>query len=234
MISGKDIEARIVRALAGQAGTTDTRNLAVTFDNEIRTLQVEPDSGDLRVVRLSFEPRSGRFDVSFELPGSAVVRRPLRFTGSLVETFETVVPLRALAQGEIIRASDLTTVRRPKAEYAANVVTTAEQVSGLSTRHALRAGQPIRQNDLIKPELVTRNETVTIVYEVPGIVLTARGKAAEGGALGDVINVINVQSNKTVQATVVGPGRVSVAAATPRVAANAAQPRPSSFNSTRQ
>ena len=74
----------------------------------------------------------------------------------------------------------------------------------------------------MKPLVVQRNEPVTILYEVPGIVLTVRGKALEAGAVGDMINVLNVQSNRTVQATVIGPGRVSIAAAAPVVAA--AQP----------
>ncbi len=74
----------------------------------------------------------------------------------------------------------------------------------------------------MKPELVGRNETVTIVYEVPGIVLTMRGKALEPGAQGDLINVLNIQSKRTVQATVTGPGRVTVHAFDARVATNAA------------
>ena len=39
--------------------------------------------------------------------------------------------------------------------------------------------------------------------------LTARGKAVEAGAMGDVVGVLNIQSNRTVQATVIGPGRVT-------------------------
>jgi flagella basal body P-ring formation protein FlgA len=84
----------------------------------------------------------------------------------------------------------------------------------------LRTGQVIRQADVAKPELVGRGETVTIVFQVPGITLTVLGKANEPGALGDVINVLNVQSKHTVQATVVGSGRVSVNAPPARLAAN--------------
>ena len=58
---------------------------------------------------------------------------------------------------------------------------------------------------------------MTLVYEVPGIVLTIRGKAHRSAApVGDIVNVLNVQSKRTVQATVTGPGRVTVAAARPR------------------
>jgi flagella basal body P-ring formation protein FlgA len=82
----------------------------------------------------------------------------------------------------------------------------------------------VRQTDLQKPELVARNENVTITYEVPGIVLTMRGQALESGAQGDLISVLNVQSKRTIHATIVGPGRVTIAATTPRLGVNANAP----------
>jgi flagella basal body P-ring formation protein FlgA len=224
-ITAKDFETRLVRALAGQYGLADATSLTVIFDSEPHTVQVEPNNAELRLSRLSFEPRSGRFDVSFEAPGSAAARRtPLRFTGSLMETFETAVPIRPLAQGEVLKASDLVITRRPKAESAPGVVINPEQAVGLAARRALPAGRALRQADLRKPELVARNENVTITYEVPGIVLTMRGQALEAGAQGDLISVLNVQSKKTIHATIVGPGRVTVATTTPRVATNANPP----------
>ena len=78
----------------------------------------------------------------------------------------------------------------------------------------------MRQPDLVKPELVGRNEIVTITYEVPGILLTIRVQALEAGAEGDVINVLNSQSKRNIQAVVTGPGRVSVSAPGPRFASN--------------
>jgi flagella basal body P-ring formation protein FlgA len=221
-ITIKDFESRVVRALAGQYGLADATSLTVIFDNEPRTVQVEPNSGDLRVTRLTFEPRSGRFDVSFEASGSAAARRTsLRFTGSLTETFETAVPIRPLAQGEVLKVSDLAVTRRPKAELASGVVINLEQAVGLVARRALPAGRALRQVDLQKPELVARNENVTITYEVPGIVLTMRGQALEAGAQGDLISVLNVHSKKTIHATIVGPGRVTVASTAPRLAVTA-------------
>ncbi len=221
-ITAKDVEARILLALAGKYGLPDSSNLAVVFDNDVRTFEVEAAAtNELAVARLSYEPRTTRFDVAFELPGSAVARRlPLRFTGSLTETFEAVVPTHEIAQGQVIKVSDLAVERRPKASSTPTTLTTVEQAQGLSTKHALRAGQVIRQADVAKPELVGRGETVTIVFQVPGILLTILGKAVEPGALGDVISVVNVQSKHTLQATVIGPGRVSVNAPTARLAAN--------------
>lgn len=220
-ISVKEIEARLIRALAAQYGLADTTDLAIAFDHEVRTLYVEPSAhAELAPTRLSYDPRSRRFDAVLELTGGTR-RAPIRLMGVLTETFETAVPLRTLAQGEVVKASDLTLARRPKSEFVAAAVTTVEQAAGLIAKRALAAGKPIRQADLMKPELVARNETVTIVFEMPGIMLTTRGKALEAGAQGDLVNVLNVQSKRTVQATVTGPGRVTVVATTPRIVATA-------------
>ena len=63
----------------------------------------------------------------------------------------------------------------------------------------------------MKPNIVQRNDTVTLVYEAPGLVLTLRGQAQESGALGDTISVLNQQTKRVVQGVISGPGRVMVA-----------------------
>ena len=229
-ITPKDIETRITQALAGRQRNTDAGNLTLTFDNEPRAVYVEPGT-ELRMTRIAFDPRSGRFDVLFERQGS---RTLIRFTGTYAETFEAVVLARPLAIGEMVRASDITTARRPKAELAANVITTAEQAVGLAARRTMRPGDVLRQTDLMKAEVVVRNDNVTITYQVPGITLTMRGKALEGGAVGDTVTVLNAQSKRSIQATVAGPGHVVVTATTlvsvtstataPRLAAQTARP----------
>ena len=102
--------------------------------------------------------------------------------------------------------------RRPKSELRGDGIG-PDQVIGMAAKVALRNGQALRTDDLVKPQIVQRNEAVTIYYEVPGIMLTVRGKATESGAMGDVVGVLNIQSNRTVQATVIGPGRVAIGAA---------------------
>jgi flagella basal body P-ring formation protein FlgA len=89
----------------------------------------------------------------------------------------------------------------------------------MALRRAARPGQLLRMTDLMRPELVQRNETVMAIFEAPGIMLTSRAKALETGAEGDLISVLNPQSKRTVQATVTGPGTVTVTSFKPRVAA---------------
>jgi flagella basal body P-ring formation protein FlgA len=214
-----DIAAAIARVLAARSGAADARNLAVTFDRDPQPLHLET-AADLRAAYTYYSARSGRFDIAFEVPEDAQRATP-RYSGYAVETLPVVVPVRPLVRGEVIRAADVTIERRPKADFREGTLAAAE-VTGLAVRHAVRAGQPLQAVDLMRPQVVQRNEPVTLIYQVPGLVLTIRGKALESGSEGDLVNVLNVQSKRTVQGTVAGPARIVVNTPAARLAASEA------------
>lgn len=219
-----EIEARILRAFAGQHGLGEAHNLTIAFDREPRAFTVEPTAtAELQVARAHYEPRSGRFDITLELPDSqAGHRAPLRFSGTLLERVEVTALARSLQPGEIVRAGDIVSERRPRREAPTDAIAATETVVGLAARRHLRAGQPLRRSDLTKPDLVKRDDAVILIYEAPGMMLTTRGKAIEAGAEGDLVSALNVQSKRTVQGVVTGPGRITLVATTPRVLAAAA------------
>jgi flagellar basal body P-ring formation protein FlgA len=221
-ISAQEISASIARALAGQYGFGTAHNIMVNFDRDVRTLQVEPDVlGALQVAALSYDPHTTRFDVTFDLPSSVELRRQsAHYSGTALATVDAVAVERTIEHGEVLKASDLTIVRRPKAEGTA--LSDLNAVVGLAARHQLHPGQPLSTADVMKPEIVLRNDTVTIVYQVPGVTLTLRGQAQDNGALGDTIGVINVDSKRVVQAVISGPDRVTVGAISTQVVDNAA------------
>lgn len=227
-IESADIERQIAQALERRGGLGDAANLSLTFDRDLQTLQLDAsNSGTLQPVSVRFEPRGGRFDVSFEIANdanAAPVR--LRFTGSAVETVEAAVLVRGVERNEVLKSSDVVIERRPKAEVG-NDAAPRDRAVGMQARRQLRAGQALRVADLAKPDLVQRDQAVTLIYETAGLYLTIRGKATEGGTEGDVVNVINLQSKRTVSGVVVGRGQVAVSVATPRPAA-VAEAAPSS------
>jgi flagellar basal body P-ring formation protein FlgA len=226
-ISPQEIAARIAQALEGQYGLGEARNILVTFDRGVRTLHVEPSAtGELQVLALDFDPRTARFDVTLDLPGSAILhRQSTHIFGSAIETVDAVTVERPLERGEVIKASDLILQRRPKSENAA-ALTALDAAVGMAARHPLRPGQALSEADLMKPMIVQRNDMVTIVYEAPGLTLTLRGQAQDAGALGDTIGVINVQSKRVLQGVIAGPGRVRILGTSTRVVENMpAQPQ---------
>lgn len=219
----KDIEAQIAQSIADQYPGTEARNLTVQFDREVRAVEFEPYvNAQPRIQRLSYDVRNGRFDIAFDVPGSAAARRHgLRFTGIITEMVDVPTISRAIARGEVMREGDIAMERRARAEIGADPLAQPDQIAGQAARRALRPGQPIRAVDLMKPEVVQKGEQVTIVFEAPGITLTTRGKALESGTEGEQISVLNPQSKRNVQAIVAGPGMVKVISMRPIAATSA-------------
>jgi flagella basal body P-ring formation protein FlgA len=223
-IAPKEISARIAQALEGQYGFSTARNILVEFDREVHTLNVEPTAtGELQVLTLTYNPRTSRFDVTLDLPSSAALRKQAtRFTGMAIETIDTVTVDHPIERGAVLKASDLIVQRRPKSEGSA--ISNIHAAAGLAARHELRPGQTLRDADLMKPAVIQRNDTVTIVYEALGFKLTLRGQAQDAGALGDTISVLNVESKRVVQGVVSGPGRVTVNSTPKQLVENTAEP----------
>lgn len=211
-ITPKAIEHTLRQALSERVNLGDPADLTLQLDRRLHTLQIESDAtGDLEVARLSYNPVGHRFDALLYVPDSTLLRRsPLRLTGTVTETARVVVLRRSLQRGEIINTGDVTVERRPRARVGRDRLDRTGLAVGMAVHQALPSGHVLRRSDLIRPQLVHRNEMVTLVYEVPGILLTVRAKALEDGAQGDAVSVLNLQSKRTIAGTVTGPGRVTV------------------------
>jgi flagella basal body P-ring formation protein FlgA len=215
----KDIELQVARALEHKGGLGAAANLSLTFDRDVQDLKLDAsNTGTVQPAAVRFDPRTARFDVSFEIASAgAGAPTKLRFTGSAIETVEAAVLARGIERNEVIKSSDVVVERRPRAEVGGDAAT-RDRAVGMQARKQLRAGQALRVADLARPDLVQRDQTVTLIYEAAGLYLTIRGKALEGGTEGDVVSVLNLQSKRTVSGVVTGRGLVSVTVATPRPA----------------
>ena len=225
-ITARQIEEVLAEALAAQYGLGEARDLTLQLDRSLRTMHVSPSArGEPRVSQLTYDTHNGRFNAALEIPTGATARRPLRVTGRAIATVEVATVVQTVARGEVLKEADILMERRPRTEVGRDIVTDRAQIMGKAARVSLQPGRPLRLSQLMRPELVQRNEQVTLVYQMPGIMLTVRGKATEGGAEGDVIGVLNEQSKRTLQGVVAGPGRVIVSSGSPRLAANLATKR---------
>jgi flagella basal body P-ring formation protein FlgA len=216
----REIELAVAAALEHRSGLGDAANLSLTFDRDLGDIKLEAaNSGAMQPASVRYEPRGNRFDVTFEIANDNIsTATRLRFTGTVIETVEAAVLARGIERNELIKSSDVVIERRPKAEVGADAAS-RDRAVGMQARRQLRAGQAGRLADLAKPDLVQRDQSVTLIYETPGLYLTVRGKAQDSGTEGDVVNVLNLQSKRTVSGVVTGRGQVSISVATPRLSA---------------
>jgi flagellar basal body P-ring formation protein FlgA len=223
-IATAEIEAALKRALETQHGI-EARALSISFDGPAPSLMVAPETqGQVTVEELAYDRRNRRVSALVWVGPQPTERKAfIRIAGVAMEYVEVAVLTRALGRGETAQAADFMVEKRAKDTLPADVQSDTQTLTGRVARRALQVGSVVRTGDLARPEIVARGDVVTIVYEVPGMTLTLRGRASDGGAQGDTIAVVNPQSKKALQAQVVAPGKVSVSGPLPgRVATNAA------------
>ena len=215
-VSAKDIQDNVAHAIEHRGGLGDAANLSLTFDRDLQDLRLDAsNTGAMQPTAVRYEPRTTRFDVTFEIASDSGKPTQLRFTGSAIETVEAAVLTRNVERTDLLKSSDIMVERRPKVEIGGDAAV-RESAIGMQMRRPMRAGQALRIADLAKPDLVQRDQGVTVIYQTAGIYLTTRGKALDNGTEGDVVNVINLQSKRTVTGVVTGRGQVTVQVVTPQ------------------
>lgn len=231
-IEASEIRLQVARALEHRAGLGDAANLLLTFDRDVQDLQFDASvTGAMQPTASRYDARSGRFDVSFAI-GSDNNTPPakLRFTGVAIETVEAAVLTRDVQRAEVLKSSDVIAERRPKAEVGGDAAA-RNLVVGMQMRKALRAGQALRSADIAKPDLVQRDDNVTLIFQSAGLYLTIRGKALDSGTEGDTVSVTNLQSKRTISGVVIGRDQVAISVATPIQLPVADTPAPSTVGS---
>jgi flagellar basal body P-ring formation protein FlgA len=181
-IEARELELSVARALERRHGLGEAANLSITFDRDVGDLRLEAAvSGVLQPTSVRYDARSTRFDVAFEIANeNGAPPAKLRFTGTAIETVEAAVLARNLERGDVLKSSDVIVERRPRAEIGTEPAG-RERAVGMQARRQLHAGQALRVADLSKPDLVTRDQNVTLIYETAGLYLTIRGKAMDNG-----------------------------------------------------
>lgn len=125
-------------------------------------------------------------------------------------TVEAAVLGRAVARGEVLAADDFTTAPRSAAQ--ARGVLAAADAAGREAVRNLAAGSVVRASDLVQPRLVRRGEPVTITIRSGGLAIATGGRALASGGAGDLVRVVSLSTNRTLDGTVEGPNAVRVVA----------------------
>lgn len=205
MIDRSEMSRAVLEALQDQL---DHGDYEIYLGGRVRDHYVPLDAiVDVTVESIDFRSDNGRFDAVLRLTHDHS-SSPVRIAGHVTEMTELPMLRRRMQNGEIITAEDIT-YRKVRADRVPlNVVTDATALIGRTPQRAIQASRNIRENDVIVPQDVLRNEMVTMVVNNGGMILTTTGQALEAGARGAVIGVRNMRSKRVVRGVVVGPGEV--------------------------
>jgi flagella basal body P-ring formation protein FlgA len=131
---------------------------------------------------------SGRYDVMVEVP----------------------VLTKALMRGATITASDLTTRQMPANAVKGDMVSLGSDLVGMTAQRTLTPDRPIKQSEIDQPLSIRRGDKITLIYRLGVMELAARGRALQDGRPGERVNVVNSDSDKRLQGTVLANNQVMI------------------------
>ena len=117
---------------------------------------------------------------------------------------------RRVNAGEIISRADIGWIEVNANQISGNLAASEADLINRTPRRSLAINTPVYLYEVQQPRLVTRGQLVTMVLRTRNMTLTTQGKATQDGAAGEVIRVVNTQSNRTVDATVLSANEVTV------------------------
>lgn len=193
--------------------TAADRSFDVQFAADQSPLYVPSDKDPTaEVIGLRYSPRSGRFSAVILAPAGDPAAVRVTYTGRAVQVSEVPVLVRTIRRGSIISEHDVELRAIPVHRTDSATLLDAVDLIGMAARRTLRAGKPLNPSDIQEPEVVRKNAQITVRYESPGLSLTMQATALQSGVMGQVINIRNQQSSRTIQAKVIGPDLVAATA----------------------
>ena len=192
-LTAGDILPDIEVALSAKGMTPEA---VVQIDDAERAI-----STDFSITNTSFNPLSGRFVVRLSDGGT--------ITGFAKSMHMIPVLENNIERGHIIDDSDII-YQEIAAPRTNSFVTNAKDLIGMTARRHLSANAPIRSNDVEAPILVNRGAIVTLSYKITGLSMTHQGVADSDGAMGDVVSVRNIATDRTLKGVVTDTNLITI------------------------
>jgi flagella basal body P-ring formation protein FlgA len=168
----------------------------------------QPASVEIQSINL--RPTHNRFDAVLVAPSKEEPLQTLRVSGAFERMIDIPVLYNALSKGRVIGLRDVETISVRESDVRGDVILSKEELIGMTPKRMILPGKPVKANDLQLPIVVERGDMVTMIFNDGGMRLTAKGKALENGAKGDVVRVANSASSRTVEALVTAEREVIV------------------------
>jgi flagella basal body P-ring formation protein FlgA len=197
-----DLKARGVLA----AGVS----LQASFDTGLNGLSAAAVADPVQLVNLRFTPETGLFAARFSLAG---IDRPLDITGRLDQMVLAPQLDATLAAGTLLKASDIVMQKVPLRFVENGNIATIDQLVGKQLQRQSRAGMVLKVSDVADPQLIARNDVVTVYLHSGPLTLTIKGTALNAASLGQPVSVLNSASKRIVHGVARTDGAVEVTTA---------------------
>lgn len=208
VVAESDIRDAINAALM-EKGLEGKFNLLIT--GTMPQIVLPPEAApSVEVESVKFDPARDWFEISLAAPSTATPLTHASIMGRVQRMVSVPVLKTALRNGDLIGMNDIIWIEMEQKDLQADNILREEDMTGLTPRHMAAAGKPLRANELQRPVMVGRGDSVTLIFKSGPMILTAKGKAMQDGAEGDLVRFVNVASNRTLDGIVSGDHEITV------------------------
>ena len=196
--------------LAARGILTEGMTANALFDTSLDGLSAAAIADPVQLANLRYTPESGTFTARFILAGQDL---PLDVTGRLDLMIEAPQLVATLGAGTILTPNDLE-MRPIPLKFAENSsIATLDQLVGKQLQRQSRAGMVLRVADVADPQLISRNDQVTVYLHSGPLTLTIKGSALNSASLGQPVAVMNSASKRIVHGVARADGAVEITTA---------------------
>ncbi|HVL01178.1 MAG TPA: flagellar basal body P-ring formation chaperone FlgA [Dongiaceae bacterium] len=171
-------------------------------------MQLQPCDQPLTVEHRPRDRMSGRLTFRTSCAGSAPWT--VHIAANIRTYAQVVVAAAGIPAGTRLSGKEMTLQEQDVSLQYKGFYRSPDELAGFMTKRSIPAGQTITPLQVDPARLVSKGENVAILAEGGGILIRTSGVALADGAMGDLIQVRNVKSNKIVEGRIVAPGQIQV------------------------
>jgi len=179
----------------------------ITFDE---TVDLPTGRLTYRVVPKRNEDYLGRTILALHLFVDGMPVRKLWVNATIAVMADVVTVVRPLGKHQHIQRADVSLERRDLSDLPSDAIGRIEDVVGNRVTRMVYPHTVLQPGMISLPPLVKRGDIVKIVANTGIMTITATGMVKQKGRKGEMVRVMNTDSNRIVTARVTGPGAVEV------------------------
>lgn len=165
---------------------------------------------NVEITHIEVGAQQKSFSVTLAAPSADNPIQTIHLQGKIQPIIHIPVLTQNIENGRVIGADDIQMISIKERDFSKDMLSSTESLIGMTARRVVVAGRPIRNNDVIAPQIIERGQLLTLSFESSVMNISTQAKALENGAKGDVIRVVNTASNKPLQALVLGENQAQV------------------------
>lgn len=211
-VIGKDVVESLIKEKLFENGLTGDYKLSLGSISDIILPKDMPAQAE--VSKFTFNAQKDIFEATVSAPSATNPAFEMTVAGSIDRMVKIPVLRNTLKNGDIIGKNDIEMIDVLQKDVQRDYVIKEDAMNGMTPRRMVVAGKPIRDMELENPQIVGRGAAVTLVYKSGPMTLSARGKSMQGGARGDMVRVVNMNSNRSLEGIITAENEVTVTAMT--------------------